>query len=192
MRKMVFYVPLVLFLGLSLFLLSGLFSDPRERDSAVIGRPLPPFSLPDLANPDRVWSPEALKGETFLLNVWGVWCPTCNAELGYMTQLRNEYGVRIVGLYYVLPEDPMFGEVFNLAALQAEVSSKLQQFGNPYQFNILDQQRRLSLDLGVSGAPEHFIVDAEGIVRAHHIGDINAHVWRTKLASVYQQWASKP
>lgn len=189
MRKLMFYVPLVLFLGLSLFLLSGLFSDPRERDSAIIGKPLPAFSLPDLQDPSKTWTPEALQGEAFLLNVWGVWCPTCNAELGYMTQLRNEQGVRIIGLYYVLPEDPMFGEVFSLPKLQAEVATKLQQFGDPYQFNILDQQRRLSLDLGVSGAPEHFIVDAQGIVRAHHIGDINPQVWRSKLAAVYQQWA---
>ena len=53
MRKGLFYIPLVLFLGLSLFLLSGLFSDPRERDSAIIGKPLPAFSLPDLMNPQQ-------------------------------------------------------------------------------------------------------------------------------------------
>lgn len=191
MRKALFYIPLVLFLSLAVFLLSGLFSDPRERDSAVIGRALPEFQLPDLQQPSKMWTPAALKGEAFLLNVWGVWCPTCNAELGYMTQLKNEQGVRIIGLYYVLPEDPMFGEVFNLQNLQAEVSTKLQNYGDPYQFNILDQQRRLSLDLGVSGAPEHFIVDAEGIIRAHHIGDINPQVWRSKLAPIYQQWAAK-
>lgn len=191
MRKALFYIPLVLFLSLAVFLLSGLFSDPRERDSAVVGRALPEFQLPDLQQPGKIWTPAALKGEAFLLNVWGVWCPTCNAELGYMTQLKNEQGVRIVGLYYVLPEDPMFGEVFNLVSLQEEVKTKLQNYGDPYQFNILDQQRRLSLDLGVSGAPEHFIVDADGIIRAHHIGDINAQVWRSKLAPIYQQWAAK-
>lgn len=101
MRKTLFYVPLILFLGLSLFLLSGLFSDPRERDAVMVGKPLPAFSLPDLMNPEQIWSPETLKGEAFLLNVWGIWCPTCNAELGYMSQLRNEQGVRIIGLYYV-------------------------------------------------------------------------------------------
>ncbi|CAM5187957.1 thiol:disulfide interchange protein DsbE [Alishewanella longhuensis] len=51
MRKTLFYVPLVLFLGLSLFLLSGLFSDPRERDAVMVGKPLPAFSLPDLYEP---------------------------------------------------------------------------------------------------------------------------------------------
>ncbi len=187
MRKMMFYVPLVLFLTLALFLLSGLFSDPMERESVTINKALPAFSLPDLMQPDRQWQPAALQGETLLLNVWGTWCPTCNAELGFMTQLRQQ-GVKIVGLYYVLPADPLLGERFDLAELQADVSNKLQQHGDPYQFNILDFNRSLALDLGVSGAPETFIIDSNGIVRAHHIGDINPQVWRNKLAPVYQQW----
>ena len=89
MRKIIFYAPLALFLALALFLLSGLFSDPRERASAIIDKPLPNFALADLMQPDKIWTPEALTGETFLLNVWGVWCPTCNAELGYLTELRQ-------------------------------------------------------------------------------------------------------
>ena len=88
----------------------------------------------------------------------------------------------------MLPADPLLGESFDLALLQADVSNKLQQRGNPYQFNILDADRSLSLDLGVSGAPETFIVDSNGIVREHHIGDINPQVWRNKLAPLYQKW----
>ncbi|MDX1678071.1 redoxin family protein [Arsukibacterium sp.] len=187
MRKLMFYIPLALFLALTLFLLSGLFSNPMERESVTTDKPLPAFNLPDLMNPALRWQPEQLLGETFLLNVWGTWCPTCNAELSFMTELR-EQGVKIVGLYYVLPTDPLLGERFDLAALQADVSSKLQQRGNPYQFNILDAERSLALDLGVSGAPETFIIDSLGIVRAHHIGDINPQVWRSKLAPLYQQW----
>tara|TARA_R110002126_G_scaffold10245_48_gene46635 strand:- start:1440 stop:2048 length:609 start_codon:yes stop_codon:yes gene_type:complete len=187
MRKLIFYVPLALFLGLSLFLLSGLFSNPMERESATLNKALPAFSLADLMSPQQRWQPAQLQGETFLLNVWGTWCPTCNAELSYMTELRQQ-GVKIVGLYYVLPADPLLGEHFDLAGLQADVSHKLQQHGNPYQFNMLDIDRSLALDLGVSGAPETFIVDGNGIVRVHHIGDINPQVWRNKLAPLYQQW----
>lgn len=189
MRKLFFYLPLALFLGLALFLLSGLFSNPMERNSATINKALPEFSLPDLMQPEKIWTAEQLKGQPYLLNVWGTWCPTCNAELGYLTQLR-EQGIRIIGLYYDLPADPVFGEVFNLQKLQADVESKLQQRGNPYQFNILDSERKLSLDLGVSGAPETFIVDADGIIRVHHIGDINPAVWQQKLAPLYQQWVT--
>ena len=187
MRKLMFYLPLVLFLTLALFLLSGLFSNPMERESVTTNKPLLAFSLPDLMQPAQRWQPAQLRGETFLLNVWGTWCPTCNAELSYMTELKQQ-GVKIIGLYYVLPADPLLGESFDLALLQADVSNKLQQRGNPYQFNILDADRSLSLDLGVSGAPETFIVDSNGIVREHHIGDINPQVWRNKLAPLYQKW----
>lgn len=187
MRKVLFYVPLVAFLALTLFLLSGLFSDPRERESASLNKTLPDFALADLMQPKKIWTPEKLKGETYLLNVWGTWCPTCNAELGYLAELRKQ-GVKIVGLYYELPRDPTFDAPFNLDVLQQDVQQKLAQQGDPYQFNMLDIKRSLSLDLGVSGAPETFIIDASGIVRAHHIGDINPVVWRSKLAPLYQQW----
>ena len=187
MRKLLFFMPLALFLALALFLLSGLFSNPMERESVTTNKPLPGFNLPDLMNPEQRWQPELLLGETFLLNVWGTWCPTCNAELSYMTELKQQ-GVKIIGLYYVLPADPVLGERFDLTELQLDVSNKLQQRGNPYQFNILDFDRSLALDLGVSGAPETFIIDSLGIVRAHHIGDINPQVWRNKLAPLYQQW----
>ncbi|MDP5134904.1 DsbE family thiol:disulfide interchange protein [Rheinheimera baltica] len=187
MRKVLYYLPLFAFLALALFLLSGLFSDPRERDSASLNKALPEFALADVMQPDKIWTPSELKGETYLLNVWGTWCPTCNAELGYLTELRQQ-GVKIVGLYYELPRDPAFDAPFNLAELQKDVQQKLQQQGDPYQFNMLDIDRSLSLDLGVSGAPETFIVDADGIIRAHHIGDINPLVWRSKLAPIYQEW----
>ena len=187
MRKAMFYLPLVLFLALALFLLSGLFSDPRERGSASLNKALPEFALADLMQPDKIWTPAELKGETFLLNVWGTWCPTCNTELGYLTELRAQ-GVKIVGLYYELPRDPAFDAPFDLAILQADVQQKLEQQGNPYQFNMLDLTRSVSLDLGVSGAPETFLIDSNGVVRAHHIGDINPQVWRSKLAPLYQEW----
>ena len=191
MRKVMFFVPLALFLALSVFLFSGLFSNPMERSSVTVDKALPVFNLPDLMQPDTRWTAEALKGQVFLLNVWGTWCPTCNAELGYLTELR-EQGVKIIGLYYELPQDPTFDTPMSLAELQQDVQDKLAQRGNPYQFNILDAERSLSLDLGVSGAPETFLVDANGVVRAHHIGDISPQVWRSKLAPLYQHWSTAP
>ncbi|WP_332308850.1 thioredoxin domain-containing protein [Salinimonas marina] len=71
--------------------------------------------------------------------------------------------------------------------MQQEVIAMLKRFGNPYQFNIYDTYRDLSLDLGVTGAPEHFVIDAQGTVRLHHVGDINERVWRNKIQPVYQQ-----
>ena len=184
--KALFLLPLLLFFGLSLFLFKGLFSDPRQHESALLNRPLPAFELPDLMAADKRYRRDDLLGEPFLLNVWGVWCPTCNAELAYLTQLRQQ-GVKIVGLYYEQGYDPDFDGPFDLAALQRDVRLKLRQHGNPYQLNLLDLDRSVAFDLGVTGAPETFVVDAKGVIRLHHVGDINPTVWEKKIAPVWQQ-----
>ncbi len=185
MRKPLFYLPLAAFLLLSLFLLSGLFSNPRDHGSALLQKPLPAFSLPDLANPARQVSAAELKGKVTLLNVWGLWCPTCNAELAFLTELRQQ-DVPIIGLYYVQPVDADFGDVFDINKLQQDVAKKLAEQGDPYALNIVDEKRSLIFDLGVTGAPETFIVDANGVIRFHHIGDINPQNWPA-LQAVYQQ-----
>ena len=60
-------------------------------------------------------------------------------------------------------------------------------FGNPYQFHIFDVFRDTSLDLGVTGAPEHFLIDSNGVIRMHHIGDINERGWKNKVGPLYHQ-----
>jgi cytochrome c biogenesis protein CcmG, thiol:disulfide interchange protein DsbE len=189
MRKLLFFIPFIMFVALSVFLFSGLFSDPRQLDSALMERQVPKFQLPDLMQPTKLWTAAELKGQPYFLNVWGTWCPTCNAELGFLTELRQQ-GVRIVGLYYVQPLDAAFGETFDINALQQEVQKKLAEQGDPYQFNLVDEHRTLIFDLGVSGAPETFLVDADGVIRAHHVGDINPQNW-PELAQAYQQLVRK-
>ena len=185
MKKIsVFLIPLFLFLFMAVFLLQGLFSDPRERDSSLINKPMPPFSLPDLMQPEIQYSPEIFKGEVTLLNVWGVWCITCAIELPYLKELSDKQGVRIVGLYYDQDTDPDFG-IKSVQTIQREVNAKLGQLGNPYAFNIFDTHRDYSLDLGVTGAPETFVIDKQGVIRLHHIGDVNPRIWENKIAPVY-------
>lgn len=187
MKKLpIVVIPLVLFVLLVFFLFRGLFSDPRALDSQVNGKPLPDFSLPDLMQPDTTYTPQDLTGDVTILNVWGVWCVTCAVEMPYLTQLRKEQGVRFVGLYFDQDIDPDFGTK-TLARVQQEVASMLGRYGNPYAFNIFDVYRDTSLDLGVTGAPEHFVIDAEGVVRMHHIGDINERVWKNKVGPLYNK-----
>ncbi|GAB5381257.1 MAG: DsbE family thiol:disulfide interchange protein [Aliiglaciecola sp.] len=187
MRKVtIFMIPLTMFVVLSIFLYKGLYSDPRQLDSSLINQPLPPFSLPDLMQPEVTHTPDVFKGDVTLMNVWGVWCVTCAVELPYLTQLREEQGVRIVGLYYDQDTDPDFG-IKSIPTIQKEVEVKLGQLGNPYAFNIFDVKRDYSLDLGVTGAPETFLIDKQGVVRMHHIGDINPRVWNNKIAPLYNQ-----
>ncbi|CCQ09695.1 Cytochrome c-type biogenesis protein CcmG/DsbE,thiol:disulfide oxidoreductase [Pseudoalteromonas luteoviolacea B = ATCC 29581] len=185
-RKLIGLVPLAIFALLSVFLYQGLFGDPRELQTGRLGHPMPQFSLPDLMDENKVWTEQDLKGEVYLMNVWGTWCPTCIAELGYLTELK-ERGIKIVGLYYEQAYDPDFGDQFDVVKLREEVNNMLDRAGNPYAFNILDLERTLALDLGVSGAPETFLVDKEGKILVHHTGDVNPRVWRAKFAHVLQE-----
>lgn len=190
-RGVWFAIPVLVFVIMVVFLFQGLFSDPRERDSMAVGQPLPAFSLPDLMQPEIVYSKQDLTGEVTLLNVWGVWCVTCAVELPYLTQLREQQGVRFVGLYYDQDLDPDFGTK-TLERVQSEVNLMLGRLGNPYQFNIFDTVRDYSFDLGVIGAPEHFLIDRNGHIRLHHIGDINERVWTNKIQPLYQQLLDEP
>lgn len=185
-KSMIFLIPLTLFVLLSIFLYKGLYSNPRQLDSGLINQPLPSFSLPDLMQPDVTHTPDVFNGEVTLMNVWGVWCVTCAVELPFLTQLREQQNVRIVGLYYDQDTDPDFG-IKSIPTIQKEVEAKLGQLGNPYAFNIFDVKRDYSLDLGVTGAPETFVIDKQGVVRMHHIGDINPRVWNNKIAPLYNQ-----
>ncbi|WP_105168747.1 redoxin family protein [Pseudoalteromonas sp. T1lg23B] len=180
-RKLLGLVPFLIFILLCVFLYQGLFGNPRELQTGRLGQTMPSFTLPDLMDDTKQWQDGDLLGEVYLLNVWGTWCPTCIAELSYLTELR-EQGVRIIGLYYEQAYDPDFGDQFDINKLRSEVSTMLARTGNPYQFNILDLERTLALDLGVSGAPETFLVDKQGKILLHHTGDINQRVWRVKFA----------
>lgn len=185
-KKLVGLIPLAMFVLLSVFLYQGLFGNPRELQTGRLGHTMPAFSLPDLMSEQKIWTDKDLLGEVYLLNVWGTWCPTCIAELGYLTELR-ERGVKIVGLYYEQAYDPDFGDRFDLGALRQDVTNMLNRAGNPYAYNILDLERTLALDLGVSGAPETFLVDKAGKILVHHTGDMNERVWRAKFASLMQE-----
>lgn len=190
MKKLgLFLVPLLLFLLVSVFLLQGLFSDPTERESSLLNRSVPDFSLPDVMDESIVYGPDVFDNQITLLNVWGTWCVTCAYELPFLTRLR-EQGVRIVGLYYEQDLDPDFGGK-SLLQIRRDINKKLGQLGNPYAFNIFDQQRSLSLDLGVTGAPETFLIDAQGTVLIHHIGDVNERVWQQKFEPVYKKLSTQ-
>ncbi|XOV79233.1 MAG: redoxin family protein [Aestuariibacter sp.] len=178
-------LPLVGFFSIVGFLLSGLFSEPRYQVATSVGKPLPAFELPLLMQLTSLATTDDLLGEPFLLNVWGTWCVTCAVELPYLTELKNE-GVKIVGLYYEQDIDPDFGGK-SIQVIQQEVIQMLARLGNPYAFNIWDIKRDYSMDLGVTGAPETFLVDKNGSVLVHHIGDVNPMVWQQKLKPQYEK-----
>ncbi len=170
MKRWIMVVPLAVFLLVAVFLYRGLYLDPAELPSAMIGKPFPAFSLANVQG-DRTLTEADLKGKPALVNVWATWCISCKVEHPVLNKLAQQ-GVNIYGVNY---KDE------NAAALKW-----LAEFHNPYQMDIRDEQGTLGLDLGVYGAPETFFIDAKGVIRDKYVGVIDETVWREKLAPVYQ------
>lgn len=171
MKRLILLLPLALFLGVSVFLYRGLFLNPQELPSALIDKPLPAFSLPDLKNEQRLITEKDLKGPA-LVNVWATWCVACRVEHPVLNKLAK-LGVTIYGVNY--KDD------------NAAAQKWLVEFHDPYQLNINDARGTLGLDLGVYGAPETFLIDKQGIIRHKFVGVIDERVWREQLAPLYQQ-----
>ncbi|MGH8463617.1 MAG: DsbE family thiol:disulfide interchange protein [Pseudomonas sp.] len=170
MKRWIMVLPLAVFLLVAVFLYRGLFLDPTELPSAMIGKPFPAFSLKSVQD-GKTLTQADLIGKPALVNVWATWCPSCKVEHPYLNKLAGQ-GVVIHGINY--KDD-------NAAALKW-----LTEFHNPYQLNISDDKGTLGLDLGVYGAPETFLVDAKGIIRYKHVGVVDETVWREQLAAQYQ------
>ncbi|GAB2779979.1 DsbE family thiol:disulfide interchange protein [Halomonas shantousis] len=156
-RRLLLLIPLLLFVILGIFLYRGLALDPSARDSALLAREFPAFTLSTLADPEARVDESLLEGQVTLVNVWGEWCPTCKQEMPQLLELAGR-GVRLVGVDYKDTREK--GREF------------LEEFGNPFELNVFDPDGSLGFDLGVYGAPETFLVDAEGIIRYHHTGYI--------------------
>jgi cytochrome c biogenesis protein CcmG/thiol:disulfide interchange protein DsbE len=164
-------VPLLAFAAIAVLLYAGVRMNAGRDTSAIpsplIGKPVPAFSLPLLNDPTRTVSNRDLLGQPYLLNVWGSWCPTCQYEQPYISELARAGKIRVIGYDYKdTPE---------------EANRWLQQFGNPYQFILADADGQVALDWGIYGAPESFLVDADGIIRWKAIGAIDDSVIRNEI-----------
>ena len=172
MKRVALFVPLVVFAILSLFLLKGLDRDPTELPSALVGEPFPTFTLPSLSDNQQLLTERDIDSKVVLVNVWATWCFACRIEHPMLNQLAAE-GLNIIGLNYKDKNDQ---------ALQW-----LEQKGNPYLFNIVDAQGSLGFDLGVTGAPETYLVDASGTIRYRRVGVVDQRVWDDDIKDLYQQ-----
>ena len=170
MRRWLMLLPLAIFLVVAVFLYRGLYLDPAELPSAMIGKPFPAFSLPTVEG-DKTLTKADILGKPALVNVWATWCVACRVEHPVLNKLAK-LGVTIYGVNY--KDD------------NAAAQKWLVEFHDPYQLNINDARGTLGLDLGVYGAPETFLIDKDGIIRHKFVGVIDERVWREQLAPLYQ------
>lgn len=161
------WLPLILFLVLVGFFAKGLVLNPREVPSPFIGRTAPSFTLPLVGNPDARFSPADMRGQVWLLNVWAPWCVSCRQEHGFLMQVARAGVVPIVGL--------------NWKDKAREAEALLARTGSPYVAVPEDLDGRVGIDYGVTGTPETYLIDRNGIVRMKHIGPIDPGVWQQRF-----------
>ena len=166
-------IPLVIFLSLVFLLYNGLGKDTRLLPSALIDKPVPQFSLPSLLN-DEIIDNNSLKGQMYLLNVWGSWCPNCRIEHPMVTEFARQNIIPVYGLNYK-DED-------------ANAKAWLNQFGNPYTDILVDLDGRVGIDFGVYGAPETFLIDGNGIIRHKIVGELNPQNIQNELLPMIEKY----
>ena len=188
-----FLWPLIGFVLLVVLLAVGLNLNPRDVPSPLVGKSAPAFTLARLDAPDKTFSPQDMKGQVWLLNVWASWCVSCRQEhpvLVDMARTQNNPPLKLVGLNYK--------EVRGDGALDASKFSAdeerrltierargwLTRHGDPYLFSALDIDGRVGIDYGVYGVPETYVIDKAGIIRLKHTGPLTPEVVKGKLLSL--------
>ncbi len=171
MRRWLIWTPLVLFALLFAIVAGGLFK-PADRvvRSALVGKPLPDFTLPPIAPGKPGLSSAAFRqGQPRLLNIFASWCIPCAAESPQLVRLRA-MGVPVDGLA-IRDTAPALGDF-------------LRRNGDPYDRIGDDRQSAVQLALGSSGVPESFVIDGRGRIVLQHVGDIRADDVATIAAAI--------
>lgn len=161
MKSLRFAIPLIIFIGLMLLMLKGLWQDPKLVTSPLIDKPAPGFTLPILEGDGSTFNLEEMRGKVWVLNVWASWCVACRAEHPLVTEMAREHDILVVGLNY---KDET-----------QDALSWLERFGDPYLMSLVDKDGEVGIDYGVYGVPESFIIDAEGVIRRKVIGPVTRH-----------------
>jgi len=151
MNRALFLLPLLMLAILAGFFGWSLVSgrDPASIGSVMIGRPAPTLALA---------GPLLKSGKPVLVNFFASWCTPCLAEHPIFTRLRERDGATIIGIAWKNKPE--------------EARAWLQKLGDPFLYAGLDFDGKTGLDWGLSGVPETYLIDGNGIVRLHFRGPI--------------------
>ena len=143
----------------------GFRTDPRAVPSPLVGRPAPAFALTTFDG--KAVSLEDHRGKVIVLNFWASWCyPACYEEAPVLEaswRRAEAQGVVVLGVA-IQDKDP--------ASLEF-----IQRFGLTFP-NAPDPAGKVSIDYGVYGVPETFVIDRRGVIRRKHVGAVTEAVFR--------------
>ena len=168
MRYLLFALPLIALVALVAVFATSIDRDPGLVRSVLIDKPAPTFAMeavPELGVPG--FDTESLKGDVTVVNVFASWCIPCRDEHPLLVDLKEVTGVRLFGI--------------NQADAPENARAFLAELGNPYDAVGADRDRRVSIDWGVYGVPETFVVDARGIITFKHVGPLTPDTVKTEL-----------
>jgi cytochrome c biogenesis protein CcmG/thiol:disulfide interchange protein DsbE len=170
MRRLLFLLPIVIVAVLVALFWIGL--DPKRDKSALpsalVGKPAPAFDLPGLAEGAPRLTLGSFKGQLIAINFFASWCLPCRAEHPLLKQISAEFGVPVIGVAW--KDKPDASRAF------------LAELGDPYEATGTDQSGRTGIDFGITGIPETFLVDGNGIVRYRFAGPLSPEGLRSELA----------
>lgn len=158
-----YLIPGGVFVVLTVFFLIGLHREPGRIPSPLIGKPAPTFELERVEDPTRTISNRDFAGQMYLLNVWATWCVGCRQEHDALLEIARRGVIPIIGL--------------NWNDDRALAQRWLRELGDPYVATAFDGDGRVAIDWGVYGAPETFLVDADGTVLHKHIAPLTLKHW---------------
>ena len=146
---------------LTLVIMAGFFGwsllsgrDPASIGSVMVNRPAPSFAAPSLREGQPALTSDLFKtGKPVLVNFFASWCTPCLAEHPLLLRLKEREGVTIIGIAWKNKPE--------------EARAWLAKLGDPFAYVGTDYDGKLSLDWGLSGVPETYLIDATGTVRLH-------------------------
>lgn len=165
--RLIAFTPLALLLAVVLAFLSLLLRGEPEASDPMTGKPFPAIELTALQGPPVFNPADSAPAGPALVNVWASWCTPCLAEHPMLMAL-SDAGVPIYGIDYKEREAGA-GEAF------------LAEHGSPFTAVGGDPEGRIGLELGVTGVPETFVIDAQGVITARHAGPLTETVIKDKI-----------
>jgi len=186
-RRLLVLLPLVIFLGLAALFFFRLGSgDPSRIPSALIGRPAPEAGMPPVpgllardGTPLPGIAAADYQGAVTLVNVWASWCVPCHDEAPLLNALAEDRRIRLVGINY--KDQPDNARRF------------LGRHGNPFVAAGADGNGRASMEWGVYGVPETFLVGRDGKIAYKLVGPITeANLERALKPEIEKALAARP
>ncbi|HUU67775.1 MAG TPA: DsbE family thiol:disulfide interchange protein [Methyloceanibacter sp.] len=186
-RRWAVALPFVIFAALAgLFWYALHTGDPSRLPSAMIGKPVPDFTLPPLdglKGEDGAAVPsfdaaDLATGQPTIVNIFASWCVPCLQEHPLLMALAEEPGLRIFAINY--KDDPASARRF------------LGRYGNPFAGVGTDRSGRVAIDFGVYGVPETYVISSDGKIAYRHVGPLTEEAIATKILPLMRPQSGKP